>query len=86
MKKGSKQHGRVGGLKPQKQLTLRDLHQEFIMDCKVRGLSAQTITSYTNQYKYFTNFLHDETAVREITEQTVKEYIVHLMDKGAYKI
>ena len=65
----------------QKTLSLEDVKQEFITDCKCRGLSDCTVRAYHYNLTYFNDYLAD-TNIRlgDINTQTINSYKIHLME------
>ncbi len=71
----------------QKKLSsLEDGLEEFKTECKVKNLSNDTIGYYEENFGYFTDFLNDTLKIldikKNINNQTIKNYIVYMKDKG----
>lgn len=65
-------------LKKQENITLQEHLENFLIDCKVRGLSNDTIESYTSQINLFINFVGDS----EINTECINTYVLHMRQKG----
>lgn len=58
-------------------MQLDRLREEFIFDCRVRGLSPRTVRNYEKQTAYFLRFLLSKgiTKVEDVTTLHIKSYI-----------
>jgi len=52
--------------------------EEFIKYCRVKNLSSKTISYYKECFRKFTEFFSEEKMLDEITEETIRDYILHL--------
>ena len=46
--------------------------------CRVKNLSEETITSYRSKVAHFLIFISPDTALLEIDEKTIEDFIIHL--------
>ena len=58
--------------------TLQDAFEHFITRCRVKNLSEETITSYRSKVAHFLIFISPDTALLEIDEKTIEDFIIHL--------
>jgi len=66
-------------------MRMEDLRQEFLFDCKVRGLSKRTIRNYEKQTGYFLNFLRDTYGVdrlEDVLPSHIKDYVLRQQKRG----
>lgn len=54
---------------------------DFITNCKVRGLSQETINGYQSNCHLFIEFLGD-TSLKDITSQHIDNYILSMRERG----
>ena len=65
-------------------MTMEELKNEFLLDCKVRNLAPRTIRNYEKQLSYFVRFLQDAQGVKDLEELKpvhIKQFIVMLQEK-----
>ena len=55
---------------------------EYIVKANIRGLSKETINTYTHQHKYFIEFLGDIKNCSYSTLKTVESYVLYLREKN----
>ena len=58
--------------------TLQNAFEHFIIRCRVKNLSEETITSYRSKVAHFLIFISPDTAFLEIDEKTVEDFIIYL--------
>ncbi len=68
---------RIVKLKKQENITLKEQLEFFLVDCKVRGLAKDTITTYISHINLFISFSGD----KEINTQLINEYVLHMRQK-----
>lgn len=73
-------------IKMQKTLSsLKEGKEEFIIDCKVKNLSQDTINYYNESFDYFNKYIiqtYDELNIKEdITKETINAYIIYMQNK-----
>lgn len=55
----------------------------FLIDRRAQGLSPTTIKAYTHELNTFQRYLTDSIdRIDDITAHTIREYLLHLKDKG----
>jgi integrase/recombinase XerD len=61
---------------------IEQCYDEFVLDCKLKNLSKETIIFYNNCYKKFYNFLkkHKKKCMHELTNDLIKQYTLFLLD------
>lgn len=59
-------------------LSLDDAFELFIRKAQVRNLSSRTIQSYQQHYKFFSDFALKETPIKNITSDTVDNWLIYL--------
>ena len=65
-------------------MTIQELKQEFIFDCKVRDLAPRTVQNYEKQLNYFVRFLKESQGVEELEDLKpihIKQFIAMLQEK-----
>lgn len=61
--------------------TLEDVKQEFITDCKCRGLSDTTIKAYHYNLTYFNDYLQEnQITLSDLSNSTINSYKIYLME------
>lgn len=55
---------------------------EYILKANIRGLSKETINTYTHHHKYFNEFLGEIKNCSDITLETVESYVLYLRGKN----
>ena len=61
-----------------------DAIQEYCFDCKVRKLSAKTISNYQKQHRYLQRYLEEEFRIKEVEEVRsfhIKQFLSMMDDK-----
>jgi site-specific recombinase XerD len=61
-----------------KEETLVNAFEEFIRVGKIKNISVRTIKSYKDCYRYFTEFVDENTPCKFIQHSTVLDYIENL--------
>ncbi|MCI0130046.1 tyrosine-type recombinase/integrase [Vagococcus sp. CY53-2] len=64
-------------------MEIKDVLEEFLLDCKVRNLSKKTISSYDYQIGIFINYMEtefNEKSIRKIKKVHVKKYLLDLQE------
>ena len=49
-------------------MTMEELKNEFILDCKARNLAPRTIGNFEKQLNYFVRFLEERQDVKKLEE------------------
>lgn len=63
-------------------ITVEEGFDEFLVKCKVRNLTKETISDYTNCKKYFCDFYYTISDLCcDITEDIYNQYVIFLFDK-----
>ena len=62
--------------------TLQNAFEHFIIRCRVTNLSEETITSYRSKVAHFLVFISPDTALLEIDEKTIEDFIIHLKTRS----
>ena len=65
-------------------MTMEELKNEFILDCKARNLAPRTIGNFEKQLNYFVRFLEERQDVKELEELKpihIKQFIAMLQEK-----
>lgn len=65
---------------------VKELLNEYKLECQIRKLSPRTITGYFNNNNLFQNFISREfniVAIEEINHQIIKKYVLHLLKNKA---
>ncbi len=63
-------------------MNLEQIFEEFLLDCKIKGLKPSTIRSYQYEWKFFTREMHIDT-LNQVNKQTIKQYTVFLQSREA---
>lgn len=64
-------------------MTFEQLHEEYIMLCKVMSLSEYTIDFYEVNYRMFNKFIDlSELKIIDMDKRLADEYILHLKGIG----
>lgn len=64
-------------------MEIKDVLEEFLLDCKVRNLSKKTISSYDYQIGIFINYMEtefNEKSIKKIKKVHVKKYLLDLQE------
>ena len=65
-------------------MTMEELKNEFILDCKARNLAPRTIGNFEKQLNYFVRFLEERQDVKKLEELKpihIKQFIAMLQEK-----
>lgn len=68
-------------------ISLQDAMEEFIIDCKVRNLSPDTIKYYNQSFNYFNNYINqlfkdkEVNIISTIKKKTIDQYVLYMKDK-----
>lgn len=65
-----------------KNMTLEQLMNEHLEDCRARGLSEYTIKSYSDNARYILQYLDGETEITEINNQLIAQLIRAIQATG----
>lgn len=61
--------------------TLDEVKEEFLTDCKCRGLAQTTINGYHHNIKYFNDYLVEcECELSDISSRVINAYKIYLME------
>lgn len=66
-------------------MLLKSLSDEFILDCRIRGLSPATIETYERNIGLVLRYLesyHNVKALEEVTKANLKQYNLYMLNKG----
>jgi integrase/recombinase XerD len=61
-------------------LTVSQAFSEFLGNCKLKNLTQATITSYTQHFKKFQQFLQQDMDVSFLSQKVINDYLLHLQD------
>ncbi|GAB6099289.1 tyrosine recombinase XerC [Halanaerocella petrolearia] len=61
--------------------TVGEAFEEFLKYCKVKSLSESTIEYYKTSYNYFIKFYSEDHLTKNITRETVNDFILHLKER-----
>lgn len=62
------------------EITLREAYEKFIQQKKVLNVSPDTIDYYNDCWRYFTDFIDQDTLCNQIDEDSIMDYLVHLRE------
>lgn len=63
--------------------------EDFLSYCDSKGLATKTIFSYDQTLKLFAKYLEVEHNIKDatlVTEQEIRDYILHLQERGKYTV
>lgn len=63
-------------------MLLEDSIQEFLLELDIKGVSKETIRSYTNSLKIFKEYMRDSTKLDNIEAIHIKEFVKFNKDRG----
>lgn len=64
----------------QKDLTLEQAFEKFILSCKVKNLRPNTIKHYKEITKIFFKFIPKETLCSEIVKETIDKFVIYMQE------
>ena len=62
--------------------TLKELIEEHLNDCEVKGLSFYTIRSYSDNARIILKYLDGDLVLSDITNQTIIQFIANIKSTG----
>ena len=65
------------------EVTFRQGCEEYLEDCKARNLREGTLKHYTDSMKQLKKYIDEDIYVRDITKETIEDFIRELRDNPA---
>jgi integrase/recombinase XerD len=66
--------------------SINDAKEQYLYQCKIRNLASTTIDNYIYNIDYFINLIGYDTLCKEIQEETIQDFILHLQEKYENKV
>lgn len=65
-----------------KSINVASCWEDFIIECKIKGLKKKTIESYESHWKTLSSYIDAEQAINKLTKRDIDRVIIALQEKG----